>query len=334
MTNTGWTVGVDFGGTTIKVGLVDAQSRIRNTRVLPTRQYGAPRRFAEGVAAAAASMARDRGVATRRLRGIGVGAPGTVDAGAGVVRRCVNVPGWTDIPIAPWLTRRLGCPCAVDNDANAFTLAEWRLGAGRGSRALVGMTLGTGVGGGLVWEGKLLRGATGSAGEVGHMVIDAGGPRCGCGRRGCLEALIGTAAILRLARAVLRRGEGRLGGYVRRAGKLAPRVMGDAGRAGDGPSRRAWETFGHRLGIGLANLVNVLNPDRIVIGGGVANNWSLFGPAMKRTVTAEALPVPGRHVRIARGQLGDRAGILGAAVLVWELNSSGTRDKGQGTRKD
>ena len=314
----GWTVGVDFGGTTIKVGLVDDQGRIRNTRVLPTRQYGAPKAFAASVAAAAASMARLRGVSLRRLRGIGIGAPGAVDVARGIVLHCVNVPGWTNIPIARWLTQRLGCPCAVNNDANAFALAEWRLGAGQGAAALIGMTLGTGVGGGLVWDGRLINGPTGSAGELGHMVIDLGGPRCGCGRRGCLEALVGTAAILRLARAVLHSGEGRLGAYVRRAGRLAPRVLGDAARAGDGPSCRAWETIGVRLGIGLANLVNILNPDRIVIGGGVANNWGLFAPAMHRSLRAEALPAPGRHVRVARGRLGDRAGILGAAVLIWE----------------
>lgn len=317
----GWTVGVDFGGTTIKVGLVDDHGRIRNTRILPTRQYGPPKAFAAGVAAAAASMARDRGVATRRLRGIGIGAPGTVDVARGIVVRCVNVPGWVDVPIARWLTQRLGCRAAVGNDANAFALAEWRLGAGQGADALISITLGTGVGGGLVWNGCLINGATGSAGEVGHMVIDAGGPRCGCGRQGCLEALVGTAAILRLGRGVLRSRQGRLGAYVRQAGTLMPRVIGDAGRAGDAPARRVWEIIGGRLGIGLANLVNILNPDRIVIGGGVANNWSLFAPAMQRTLRAEALPAPATHVRVVRGRLGDRAGILGSAVLIWERNS-------------
>ncbi len=316
-----WTVGVDFGGTTVKVGLVDDAGKIRNTRVLPTRQYGAPRAFAEGVAAAAASMAAARGVATRRLRGIGVGAPGTVDVARGIVQRCVNVPGWRDVPIARWLTQRLGCRCAVGNDANAFALAEWRLGAGQGANALIGLTLGTGVGGGLVWDGRLINGPTGSAGEVGHMVIDFRGPRCGCGRRGCLEALVGTAAILRLGQALVRRGEGTLAARVRQAGTLMPRVIGDAGRAGDAPARRLWDIIGRRLGIGVANLVNILNPDRIVIGGGVANNWSLFAPAMQRSLREEALPAPGRHVRVVRGRLGDRAGILGAAVLVWERSA-------------
>jgi glucokinase len=150
------------------------------------------------------------------------------------------------------------------------------------------------------------------------MVIDPRGPRCGCGRRGCLEALVGTAAIVALGRGALRT-SARLRRLVReRGGRLMPRLIGQAGRAGDPSARVVWAEIGRRLGLGIANLINIFNPDRIVIGGGIANNWSLFGPAMRRTVRAEAMAVPARAARIVRAELGDYAGVVGAAVLLWD----------------
>ena len=178
--------------------------------------------------------------------------------------------------------------------------------------------MGTGPGGGFILNGSLYRGASGAAGEPGHMVIDPHGPRCACGRRGCLEALVGTAAVLSLGRAALPR-SARLRKLVRaHGGRLMPRLIGRAGRAGDPQARAVWAEIGGRLGKGLANLINLFNPERIVIGGGLANNWSLFAPAMRARVRAEAMRVPLRDVRIVRAQLGDYAGIVGAAVLVWE----------------
>jgi len=313
-----WTVGVDFGGTNIKVGLVDPRGRIARSRVVPSRRFGRPDAFIEAISNAVGSITGTVGIRPAQLRGVGVGAPGTVDVQHGVVHACVNVAGWHDVPLRRHLERRLRCRCAVDNDANLLTLGEWRFGSGRGATQLVGVTLGTGIGGGLLFDGRLVRGASGSAGEIGHMVIDRRGPRCGCGRRGCLEALVGTAAIVRMARRAIRRGAEPLGTLAREAqGCVVPRMVGRAARAGDRLAREVWEKFGRRLGIGLANVVNVVNPDRIVIGGGVANNWALFAPALRRTLRAEAFEVPARAVRVVRASLGDRAGIIGAAVLVW-----------------
>jgi glucokinase len=209
----------------------------------------------------------------------------------------------------------------VDNDVNCFALAEWSFGAGRGSRHLVGLALGTGVGGGLVLDGAPYRGATGAAGELGHMVIDPRGPRCGCGRHGCLEAFVGTAAIVALGRRALAKSAGLRRRVRANDGRLVPRILGQAGRAGDPHARAVWAEIGHRLGLGVANLVNIFNPDRIVIGGGIANNWSLFSPSMRRTVRREAMRVPARAARIVRAQLGDYAGVVGTAVLVWSASS-------------
>jgi len=312
-----WTVGVDFGGTNIKCGLVSDRGRVAHSVSLSTRACAHPRAFVDGVGQAVERLARGAGVRTTQLRGIGVGAPGLIDRRRGVVHSLVNVSGWHDVPLAARLSRRLGARVAVDNDVNLVALGEWRFGAGRGARHLVCVTLGTGVGGGLVMDGELYRGASGAAGELGHMVIDARGPRCGCGRRGCFEAMVGTAAILRLGRRAMTNSPA-LRALVREAhGRLMPRLIGRAARAGDPAARSVWAEIGRRLGIGLANLVNVLNPERIVIGGGVSNNWSSFYPALVKTLRAEAMDVPGRAVRVVRTALGDHAGIIGAAVLVW-----------------
>jgi glucokinase len=170
------------------------------------------------------------------------------------------------------------------------------------------LTLGTGIGGGLIVHGRLDRGASGSAGEIGHMTIVPDGRRCACGSRGCLETLIGSSAVVREGRAALRRGSSR----------LTPELLSRAARAGDRAARQVWVRFGEWLGIGVANLVNLLNPDRVVIGGGIARAWPLFYPSLARTVRARAMEVPARAARIVRGQLGDQAGIIGGAVLVWQ----------------
>lgn len=319
MKGRGWTVGVDFGGTNIKVGLVGAEGRLARTQVLSSQALRAPAAFVEGVGRAVESLATTVGLRASELRGLGVGAPGPVEVERGLIHSLVNVPGWHDVPLRRLLERRLRCPCVVDNDVNLFTLAEWRFGAGREACALVGLTLGTGVGGGLMFNGALYRGARGGAGEIGHMVINPHGRRCGCGRRGCLEAQVGTAAIVSMGRHAIRQGAKGLGALARQAhGRLTPALVNRAARRGDPAARQIFIEVGRWLGVGLANVVNLLNPERIVIGGGVANAWPLFYPTLIRTVRAQAMTVSARSVRIVRGELGDRAGIVGAAVVVWD----------------
>lgn len=302
-----WAVGVDFGGTNIKCGLVDRRGRVVTSLVLSTAQFGRPTAFVEGIHRAVEQLAASAGLASARLAGIGIGVPGLVDARRGIVHMLTNVRGWREVPLASRLRARLHRPVFVDNDVNLVTLGEWCWGAGRGARVLVGLTLGTGVGGGLVLDGSLYRGAAGVAGELGHMVLDPRGPRCACGARGCLEAHVGTAAIIRMARQA----------GVAHHGRLTPERLAWMARRGQSTARAVWHQVGRLLGRGLAGIVNLLNPDRIVIGGGVANAWPLFAKALQRTIRAEAMEVPARTVRVVRAKLGEQAGIIGAAVLVW-----------------
>lgn len=308
--------GVDFGGTNIKLGLVTRQGRVLARTTLATCHHADPNVFTRGVASALQRLARVHGA---RVRGVGVGAPGLVDTERGSIYQLTNVPGgWRGVRLGALLERRVRCRCVIDNDVNAVALGEWSFGAGRGTQHSVYVTLGTGVGGGLVLNGRLVRGAIGSAGEVGHMALTADGPRCACGRRGCLEAFIGSAAVLRRAQRAMHRHAPRLRSLAERAGGLTPEVVARAAWAGDPASRGIWQEVGDALGRGLANVVNLLNPERIVIGGGVGKAWGLFAPTMRASLRAHAFEAPAKAVSVVRAQLGDRAGILGAACLLWE----------------
>lgn len=325
----GWTIGVDFGGTNIKVGAVTARGVVARHVVLAAREHATPEAFALGLEGAIRRLAETLGFSAGRIRGVGVGAPGVIDGERGVIHRLVNVPGgWRGVALKRLLERRLRRRCAVDNDVNVVALGEWRAGAGRGTRHSVYLTLGTGVGGGVVANGALVRGVSGSAGEIGHTVIRPDGPRCACGARGCLEALIGTPAIVRRARAAIRGGSRILARLAAREGAVTPVVVSRAAAAGDRAARRIWDEAGFHLGLSLSNLINLLNPERIVVGGGVARAWPWFAPRMRLTIRRTAFRVPARACRVVRSALGDEAGIIGGAILVWEQTS---KQKGKGS---
>ena len=313
--------GIDFGGTNIKVGFVTRKGHVVDSLVVPTAECPSPEAFVRRMRQSIDTLRVRTRIPARRVRGVGIGAPGLIDMRRGVIHRLVNVPGhWAGVPLAKLLSARIHRPCVMDNDVNVVALGEWRFGAGRGTRESLYVTLGTGVGGGLVVNGGLVRGVSGSAGEIGHLCLDAKGPPCACGGRGCLEALIGTAAILQRARASMRRGHSPVLARLMRkvTGTLTPALISRAARSGDRGAVRLWRDVGSLLGIGLASAVNLLNPERVVIGGGIANAWRWFAPSLRAALRARAFALPGAAVRIVRARLGARAGIVGGAVLVWE----------------
>ncbi|MBI3332711.1 MAG: ROK family protein [Candidatus Omnitrophica bacterium] len=281
-------VGVDVGGTFVKLGLVQGH-RILTQRALPTASIGStPRKLQEGLVKAVGSLVRE---SRRRITGVGVGIPGWVQYPEGVVRSCANLPGWKDVPLRALLSRRLHLPVSVDNDVNVMTLAEWTAGAGRGARNLVCVTLGTGVGGGLILDGRLYRGWNGFAGEIGHIPVAEAGPRCSCGGIACLERYVGNREILQRVRDQLKQGVASVipelvGGDLRR---LTPEVIDRACELGDPLGRQTWRWVGTQIGLVLIGVVNLLNPERIVVGGGIskAGRW-LFEP-MRKTVRRRAV---------------------------------------------
>jgi len=238
--------------------------------------------------------------------------PGAVDSDKAVVLQAPNLPSLVNFGLKAALEQRLGWPVFLENDANAAAVGEMWLGAARGCRDVMSVTLGTGVGGGLILDGKLWRGSHGSAGEIGHTTVDPfSGLKCKCGNTGCLELFASATAIVRMTRENLSLfPDSRL-----KSDELTAERVYDTGRAGDELALAVFKRFGMYLGIGLANIINLVDPEVIVITGGAANGWDLFAAEMYRQVEERAFRTTAQQVRIARAECGDNAGLLGAARL-------------------
>jgi glucokinase len=249
---------------------------------------------------------------------VGIGIPGVIKFNQGVISTSPNLPGWKNMPIRKMLSQGIEIPVYLENDANAAALGEkWR-GAAKDAQDFCFITLGTGVGGGLVLDGKVWRGADGMAGEVGHMTIDPEGPRCGCGNCGCLEMYASAKALQRMVRQAC--SSGRKSRFFR--GFLNEETSGEvihrAAKAGDRISKEAFARMGSALGIGIASLVNLLNLEKVVLGGGLSAAWNFFVPALREEVKSRAFAVPARRVKIVRATAGEDAGVLGAAYIAWQ----------------
>jgi glucokinase len=289
-------VGLDLGGTNIKCAVVEiddgGEPRVLTTASEPTRSDEGP----DAVLARVARLARATAAPFWPPRGVGLGVPGHFDAetGAGVI--LPNLAGdWVGRPIAGPVAEQLGLPVLLINDARALTLAELRMGAGRGARTMVCVTLGTGVGGGVVIDRRLHLGL-GHAGEIGHTIVEPDGPPCGCGNRGCLDRVAGAAAI------------------AARAGRATVEEVIAAARGGDARARAALEHAARAVGVALSGAVVLLWPDRIVVGGGVAQAAELLLAPLRREIGARARVCPTDALTIAAAELGPSAGAVGAAL--------------------
>jgi len=308
---------LDFGGTKLAAATVEPGARAFRARAsMPSP----PNKSAEADREIILALAKEV-LGGKRPAAVGVSFGGPVREG--VVLLSHHVPDWEDFPLAEWLREHFGVPAAVENDANAAALGEWRYGAGRGTRHFLYVTVSTGIGGGIVIGGRLYRGADSLAGEIGHMVVDPGGPRCTCGRRGCLEAFSAGPAIARRARELLashhRSGEGRIilelvGGDPSR---ITAREVAMAAARGDPLAAEILREAGEALGFGLAQAIALLNPERVALGGGVVKAGEPFLAHVRKAANAWAFP--GARVEIALAELGDDAPLWGAAALAQDL---------------
>jgi glucokinase len=280
--------GIDLGGTQVRVALARSDGRIVGTRKARTASLGGPAAVVDWVYEALERL-RDG----ERLRVVGVGAPGPIDPRRGMLVNPPNLPGWHNVPLVDQLTRALCCPVHLENDANVAALAEYHRGAGRGTMTMAYVTWSTGVGGGLVIDGKLFSGAHGSAGEIGHMILDPNGPLDACGQRGCVEVFCGGGALQR------------------ETGESAAEIF-DAAVAGDAEAalivRRAATYMGHAL----VNLTNLFDPETIVVGGGVTRSWSHVEPVLRAVLQGSPFIRPARRPRLKRARLGELVGQIGA----------------------
>ena len=311
--------GIDLGGTKILSLCLDATFKVVGRDLRETDAERGPEAVIESMVASALAAAGGR-----PLRAAGISTPGPSDPARGIVTTPPNLPGWHDVPLAALISERLGVPAWIENDANAAALAEHRLGAGRGTQHMVLVTLGTGIGGGLIFDGKLYHGASGAAGELGHMRLVPDGPLCGCGRHGCLEALASGRALGARAREIVEmQPDGILARLAAEAGEIDARLLEQAANAGDASAEAAIHYAGLQLGAGLTNIVDVFNPEMMVIGGGLRRLGERYVGVAQRVMRSEAFAQPAADVRVVEAELGDEAPALGAALMAYERVSRG-----------
>lgn len=310
-------VGIDVGGTFTKLAAVSPSGKVLLEAQLPAEVAAGPKSFVDRVCAVIAGWRAERGL---EISGVGMGLAGDVDSQRGLLRFAPNLAGWDGFSFTKAISGRLKTRVVVDNDANVAVFGAYKTELKGKARNVVGVTLGTGVGGGLIVEGRLYRGSTGSAGEIGHTKVEPDGETCHCGRRGCLEAYAGSYGILRTARRLLRR-EPKKGKVLRALvpdlAKLSPAQLTEAANDGDEIAREVWALTGRRLGVGLANLVLVMNPDVVLILGGVsrAGRWIL--DPIREYFDADPFRTAFGHAKIKLAD-NQHAGRVGAALLALE----------------
>jgi glucokinase len=288
-------IGIDLGGTAIKLGRFTTDGKCLQSITVDTPQPATPEAVLLKIIEAIAQIDPDN-----QSIAIGVGTPGPADAAGRVAKVAINLVGWQDVPLADWLEAKTGKPTILANDANCAGLGEAWLGAGRNFQHLILLTLGTGVGGAIILDGKLFVGHQGAAAELGLITLNPDGPICNSGNQGSLEQHTSIAAIRR------------------RTGK-EPAELGKLAQNGDLEALTFWQEYGKDLGIGLTSLIYVLTPQAVIIGGGVSASFQYFLPAMQAEIEKRVLPTSRLGLQILPAELGNSAGMVGAAKLAWGL---------------
>ena len=317
---------LDVGGTKLAAGVVSGDGRVRSMATIPSRSEEGPDAMIARLVALGRSMVPAAGMDLSAIRAIGIACGGPLDPSSGIVQEPPNLPGWHDVPIVDIVSAAFDRPTVLDNDATAGALAEWWFGAGRGGsvRDLIYLTISTGIGGGLILDGRVYRGQAENAGELGHLTVDYRGRPCGCGRRGCLEAYASGSSIARRAREALEDGA---------ASSLAglPAVtaedVAEAAAAGDPLAARIWDETTEILGSALANILDVFNPELVVLGGGVTRAGAQLLDPVRAAALRDAMAPAARSANIILSDLGDELGVISAAAVAFDrarLETDGT----------
>jgi len=310
-------LGIDIGGSKILTAVVDSQGEMLSSDESITHAIKGSEAVIQSILDSAHRALEQAGATISEICAIGVGAPGISSPEAGILFTSPNLPGWRDVPLRDIMQEKLGKKTFLTNDANAAALGEFYFGAARGTRNFIYITLSTGIGGGIIIDGKIYTGAIGAAGEVGHMTIDDNGPICNCGSKGCWEMLASGTALAREAKhrikegvrtSILKYAEGDVE-------KVTAQVIHSAAEQGDNLAKELIARTGYYVGVGLANLINIFNPELIIIGGGLSNIGDiLLQPAFK-TAGERAYKEAFQAVRFASAELGRNSGVIGAAAF-------------------
>ncbi len=323
-------IGVDLGGTKILAAVVRADGSILGRAKKQTKAHLGPVEVIARITRTIRQASQEAGLSLAQVAAVGIGAPGPLDPVQGLIYHTPNLPGWINVPLARQLSEALAVPAWLENDVNVGALAEHALGAGRGTKDMVGIFVGTGVGGGLVIDGKLRSGYRHAAGEVGHMIVAAGGPYCGCGRQGCLESVASRTAIERDLRAGVAAGrEHRLDKFtdLDLGSRLTSGVLAKAWRAGCPLTREVLQRAQWYMGLHAAASGNFLDNEMLIYGGGIVEAMGEDLLALVRTVAYQHfIQLEGPEVKIVTAELGDDAGVIGAAVMAQQrLDNGGQR---------
>ena len=309
-------LGIDVGGTNVKIALVSDKGIIVYSNSIPTRAEMGYEYTINSIKEAIKVLLKETNQNPKDIEGMGFGFPGQIDCQKGIVRLAPNIPGWVDVPIAEIMENEFGIPTRVDNDVRTAALGELNYGAGIGCQNLVCITVGTGIGAGLVINGKLVRGASNAAGEIGHIKLNMeGGPLCGCGDRGCLEAYASGPAIVAMAENYIKGGKSTK--YRELANpEITPYIVSVAAQEGDPVAKQIFRIMGEYIGMGLTSVVNLLNPEKIIIGGGVADAGEILFAPIRETIQKRAMTIQKNAVEIVPAKLGNTAGVIGASLLI------------------
>jgi len=302
-------IGIDLGGTNLKCALLDEHLKIKAKSSFSTKSFDNQQKLICGIADAINNFILNQGLTRFSILGIGIGVPGPVDALKGIVHFLPNIPGWKEVQLKKILQQIIKLPAFVDNDAKLMTIAEHEEGAAKSYNNVLCLTLGTGVGGGLIINNLIYRGFNNSAGEFGHFPLNELGPLCGCGARGCLETYIGNKSIIKNARKIF-------------GSKITLEKVSALARMNNLKAIDFWSQVGKQLGLALSGVVNLLNLDLIVIGGGVSCAGSVLFKSIRQTILLRAMPLQSKRVRVVKARLGVDAGMIGAGYLVKERLSA------------
>jgi len=296
-------IGIDLGGTNLRVGLFDEKLQLKKKYIFSTKSFKDKEALIGAIIDSTKAILHKNALKLSQIWGVGLGLPGPVNYQKQIVHFFPNIKGWRNVYLGDILKEALGLEIFIDNDANLVCLAETFLGIAKGYHNVVGVTLGTGVGGGLVLEGKIYRGTDFVAGEIGHIPLNEKGPLCNCTGRACLESYIGSAKIMQEAKKVFKK-------------EVSLEQLSMLAKKGNPKAIKIWQRVGERLGIVLSGVANLLNPQAVVIAGGVskAGRWLFEG--IRKTIRERAMPVAARRVKILKSYFKDDAGITGAALLV------------------
>ncbi len=311
-------VGVDLGGTKVYSLVATPEGELLSEDRRSTLASEGPHAVVDQLVASVRQALSEAGVGAGEIAGVGISAPGPLDPARGVVLDAPNLVGWHNVPLASIVAEKLGVPTILENDAAAACYGEYRFGAGKGFRHIVYVTLGTGIGGGIIIDGRLYRGASGAAGEVGHVIIVDDGPHCNCGNRGCVEALASGPAIAREAKAALDAASSPILAELTGNEPPTAELVQEAALRGDAVSREIIERAGRYLGLGLAGLLNCFNPEALILGGGLVGLGDLYLEPARRAAREGAFAQIVADVTISVAKSGERAGALGAAALIME----------------